>query len=120
MHKVIFRLIVALPLVLTPAVALAGQPVDNYAAKAISTGQYAAAEATLMQRLIVAPADQPALINLGHVYRHTNRVGSANAAFQRVLSRSNIRLTSTKGTPVWSHDVARAGLSGTVEVAMVQ
>jgi hypothetical protein len=120
MSKVISRLIVALPLMLPPSVALAGQPVDNYGAKAIATGQYAVAETVLMQRLAVAPSDQPALINLGHVYRHTNRVGSANAAFQRVLLRSNIRLTSTKGTPVWSHDIARAGLSGTVEVAMVQ
>ena len=91
---------------------------DNYANHAIAAGQYDVAEMQLLKRLVVAPADQPALINLGHVYRHTNRVGSANAAYQRVLARSNVRLTAVDGRPVWSHDVARAGLGGTVEMAM--
>lgn len=101
-----------------PTLAFAGQPVDNYANQAIASGQYAVAETQLLSRLAVAPADQPALINLGHVYRHTNRTTAAHDAYRRVLARSNIRLTAIDGHPVWSHDVARAGLGGTVEVAM--
>lgn len=111
-------LISVISIALTPIVAIAAQPVDNYANRAIAAGQYDIAETQLMNRLAVAPADQPALINLGHVYRHTNRVGSANAAYQRVLTRNNVRLTAVDGRPVWSHDVARAGLGGTVEMAM--
>ncbi len=111
-------LITVVALSLSPIAAIAAQPVDNYANQAIAAGQYAAAETKLMQRLLVAPADQPALINLGHVYRHTNRTAAANAAYQRVLARSNVRLTTVDGRPVWSHDVARAGLGGTVELAM--
>ena len=103
---------------LSPVVAIASQPVDNYASHAIASGQYQTAELQLMNRLAIAPADQPALINLGHVYRHTNRTAAANAAYQRVLSRSNVRLVAVDGRPVWSHDVARAGLGGTVELAM--
>lgn len=103
---------------LTPAIVMAAKPVDNYANRAIAAAQYDIAEMQLTKRLSVAPADQPALINLGHVYRHTNRVASANAAYQRVLSRSNVRLQSVDGRQVWSHDVARAGLGGTVEMAM--
>ncbi len=111
-------LITALGLAFSSMAAQAAQPVDNYANQAIASGQYAVAETKLMQRLLVAPADQPALINLGHVYRHTNRTAAANVAYQRVLSRSNVRLTAVDGRPVWSHDLARAGLGGTVELAM--
>jgi hypothetical protein len=110
--------ITVVTLSLSPVAAVAAQPVDNYANRAIVSGHYDVAETTLMQRLSVAPADQPALINLGHVYRHTNRAAAANAAYRRVLARSNVRLTAVDGRPVWSHDVARAGLGGTVELAM--
>jgi hypothetical protein len=102
----------------SPITAFAVQPVDNYANRAIAAGQYADAETQLIKRLAVASSDQPALINLGHVYRHTNRIAAANTAYQRVLARSNVRLKAVDGRSVWSHDVARAGLSGTVEMAM--
>ena len=111
-------LISVMLLSLSPTLAMAGQPVDNYANQAIASGYYAVAETQLMSRLALAPSDQPALINLGHVYRHTNRTTAAHNAYRRVLARSNIRLTAIDGHPVWSHDVARAGLGGTVEVAM--
>jgi cytochrome c-type biogenesis protein CcmH/NrfG len=111
-------LITVVALSLSPIVAIASQPVDNYATQAIASGQYGVAETQLMSRLAVAPSDQPALINLGHVYRQTNRTTAAHDAYRRVLARSNIRLTAVDGHPVWSHDVARAGLGGTVEVAM--
>ena len=105
-------------LIVSSPVLAATQPVDNYGYAAIATGEYTLAENRLVERLSVAPSDQPALINLGHIYRHTNRLAQANSVYVRVLARSNVRLMATDGSIVWSHDVARAQLGGTVELAL--
>jgi tetratricopeptide (TPR) repeat protein len=104
----------AAALLSTSAVA---NPVDNYAASAIKSADYAQAESALRQHLGRAPADQPALLNLAYVYRHTARHREANALYSRVLNRGDVLVTKADGTPVSAHYVARAGLTGTVSIA---
>lgn len=93
-------------------------PVDNYAAGAIGRSDFAGAEGVLIERLRVAPADHPALLNLAHVYRHTGRTREANALYARVLNRSDVLLAKSDGSPVSAHEVARAGRTGTVTIAL--
>lgn len=114
MKSLLISLLVAAPLS-TVAVA---NPVDNYAASAIRASDFTTAETQLNARLQRVPVDRVALINLAHVYRHTARAREANMLYARVLDRQDVQLETTDGTPVWSHDVARAGLRGTVSIAM--
>ncbi len=117
MKKALILTLVAAPLAAIPTIALAGSPVDNFGVQAIQASDYALAEARLQARLAVAPSDPPALLNLGYVYRHTARPREANAAYARVLQRSNVALTAMDGRVVRSHDLARAGLGGEVLLA---
>lgn len=114
MKKLLISLLVAAPL----STAAVANPVDNYAADAIQAADFATAEARLNARLQRVPMDRSALINLAHVYRETGRAREANQLYTRVLNRTDVQLETTAGTPVWSRDVARAGLSGTVSIAM--
>lgn len=114
MKKRLISLLVAAPL----STAAVANPVDNYGAAAIQTADFATAETQLSAWLQRAPMDRSALINLAHVYRETGRAHEANLLYTRVLHRSDVQLETTAGTPVWSHDVARAGLGGTVSIAM--
>jgi Flp pilus assembly protein TadD len=102
---------------IAPALAAAA-PVDNYATAAISAADYRTAEARLVERLKVAPADQPALLNMAYVYRHTGRTTDANTLYVKVLNRADVQLTRADGTPVSAHHVARSGLRGTVTIAL--
>ena len=112
--KLLISLLVAAPL----STAAVANPVDNYGANAIRVADFATAESVLNRRLDRAPADHSALINLAYVYQHTARSREANALYARVLNRADVRLRSAAGTPVSSHDVARAGLSGNISIAM--
>ncbi len=110
MNKVIFRLIVGLPLVVAPAVALAGQPVDNYSATALTTAQYHVAVAQLEPIVKRDRADESLLLNLAMAYRHVGRFADANALYRRVLVMEDVELDTATGGTVSSHAVARFGL----------
>lgn len=114
MKKLVISLLVAAPL----STAAVANPVDNYGAHAIQASDFTTAETRLSAWLERAPMDRSALINLAHVYRETGRARDANLLYTRVLHRPDVQLETTAGTPVWSHDVARAGLSGTVSLAL--
>lgn len=114
MKKLVISLLVAAPL----STAAVANPVDNYGATAIQSADLATAEARLNAYLRKAPADQPALLNLAHIYRQTARAHQANTLYQRVLNRSDVLLTTTQGTATSSHAVARAGLTETASFAM--
>ena len=110
MNKVIFRFIVGLPLVVAPAVALAGQPVDNYSATALTTAQYHVAVAQLEPIVKRDRADESLLLNLAMAYRHVGRVVDANALYRRVLVMEDVELDTATGGTVSSHVVARLGM----------
>ena len=110
MNKVIFRLIVGFPLVVAPAVSLAGQPVDNYSATALTTAQYHVAVAQLEPIVKRDRADESLLLNLAMAYRHVGRVTDANALYRRVLMMEDVDLDTATGGTVSSHAMARFGL----------
>jgi tetratricopeptide (TPR) repeat protein len=105
------KALVTLLLVAAPLSPLAAaDPVDNYAAKAVSAGQYRAAIAKLEADLRNDPNDESTLLNLALAYRKTGQHARAVALYERVLKLQNYALDTTRGTPIWSHDVALRGL----------
>ncbi len=110
MNKVIFSLIVAIPLAMTPSVAVAGQPVDNYSANAVMAAKYSVAITTLSGDLVRNPRDESALINLAIALRRTGRVAEAQTLYRRVLALEEVELDTVNGTAMSSHEVARRGL----------
>ncbi len=99
-------LLVATPL----STAAVANPVDNYAAKAVSSGDYASAITTLEAQMRENPNDESTLLNLALAYRKAKRIAEAQALYERVLTLDNYALNTTRGVPMWSHDVALRGL----------
>ena len=83
---------------------------DLHGAAAIQAGDFARAEAILTAEQSGRWTSPETMLNLAHVYRHTDRADAARALYQRVLSESNVLLNVGAARPLWSHDVARAGL----------
>jgi len=108
MNKIAIIALIVLAPVSTSALA---QPVDNYAVTAIADARYASAVARLEAKVKSMPNDETAWINLAIAYRHTGRSDDAVAAYTRVLKLDNVELDTATGQPMWSHDVARAGLA---------
>jgi cellulose synthase operon protein C len=99
-------LLVAAPL----SIAAAAEPVDNYAAKAVVAGDYRAAITTLEGAMRANPTDESTLLNLALAYRKAGRTAEAQALYERVLTLDNYALNTTRGVPMWSHDVALKAL----------
>ncbi len=110
MNKAIFRLIAGVPLALTPVIALAGQPVDNYGTADLVSSKYAAVVATLEPIALRDRSNESVLLNLAMAYRHTGRSAEAATLYRRVLDMDNVELEAVDGTTVLSHVVARRGL----------
>jgi tetratricopeptide (TPR) repeat protein len=105
------KLLVTCWLVVAPLSPLAAaDPVDNYAASAVSSGNYTAAVRTLEAQLREDPQDESTLLNLALAYRKLGRTADASALYERVLTLENFALNTTRGTPMWSHDVALRAL----------
>lgn len=90
--------------------AAVANPVDNYAANDVTSGRYAAAIVTLESKMRENPRDESTLLNLALAYRKANRKAEATALYEQVLALDNYALNTTRGTPMWSHDVALRGL----------
>ncbi len=84
---------------------------DLHAASAISAGDFARAEAILTKERTGRWTAPETLLNLAHVYRHTGRAESARGLYDQVLSDSNVLLNVGSDRPLWSHDLARAGIA---------
>jgi Flp pilus assembly protein TadD len=117
MNKVIFCWIFAFPLLLAPAVTLAGQPVDNYSANALTTAQYEAVVAKLEPVVKRDRNDESLLLNLAMAYRYTGRDAEATALYQRVLALDNAELDTANGGTMWSHAVARRALARPMQIS---
>lgn len=111
MNKVIFRLIVAAPLMFAPAAALAGSPVDNYAANALVSANYQQVVATLEPLAKRDRSDETLLLNLAAAYRNVGRHADADALYRRVLMLEDVELDIATGGSIMSHVVARRGLA---------
>jgi Flp pilus assembly protein TadD len=111
MNKVVFRLIVAAPLMFAPAAALAGNPVDNYAANALSSANYQQVVATLEPLAKRDRSDETLLLNLATAYRNVGRHADAEALYRRVLMLEDVELDTATGGSIMSHDVARRALA---------
>jgi Flp pilus assembly protein TadD len=111
MNKVIFRLIVAAPLMLAPAVALAGNPVDNYSATALAGANYQQVVATLEPMAKRDRSDETLLLNLATAYRHVGRHAEADSLYRRVLLLEDVELDTATGGTITSHAVARRALA---------
>lgn len=96
---------------LSGGVAQAESPASNdYAAAAITSGQFKDAERAL-QPASFADADDPArLINIATVYARTQRMGDARAALIRVQALPAEQLDLANGTSYSSHQIAKAML----------
>lgn len=107
-------------LALTAGAANAGSR-DLHGAAAIRAGDFTKAEAILTAEQSGRWTTPETLLNLAHVYRHTDRVDAARALYERVLSEGNVLMNVGAARPFWSHDVARAGLTqlsgGTTTIA---
>lgn len=97
-------------LALTAGAAHAGGR-DLHAAAAIRAGDFVKAEAILSAEQSGRWTTPETLLNLAHVYRHTDRADSARVLYERVLSDGNVLMNVGAARPLWSHDVARAGLA---------
>ncbi len=117
MNKVIFSLIAALPLGLTTTVALAGQPVDNYASAALTSSQFQAVVAKLEPIVQRDRSDESLLLNLAMAYRHTGRNAEATVLYQRVLAMENAELDTAGGGTISSHVVARRALARPMQLS---
>lgn len=84
---------------------------DIHAAAAIRSGDFAKAELILTAEQAGRWTTPETMLNLAHVYRHTNRADAARVMYERVLTDSNVLMNVGAERPVWSHDVARAALS---------
>lgn len=111
MNKVIFRLIVAAPLMLAPAAVLAGEPVDNYAATALADAKYQQVVATLEPMAKRDRSDETLLLNLATAYRNVGRHADADSLYRRVLVLDDVELDTADGSTISSHTVARRGLA---------
>ena len=111
MNKVFFRSIVAVPLVLASATALAGVPVDNYATAALSTAKFEQVIATLEPIVRRDRSDESLLLNLAMAYRYTGRAAEADMLYRRVLTLDDVELDTANGGTISSHIVARRALA---------
>lgn len=105
-------LVLASALVVTAGAANAGNR-DIHAAAAIRAGEFMKAEAILTAEQSGRWTTPETLLNLAHVYRRTGRADAARALYDRVLANENVMTDVGNDKPLWSHDIARAGLSQT-------
>ncbi|MES2754758.1 MAG: tetratricopeptide repeat protein [Pseudomonadota bacterium] len=112
-----FGLMIAGAIALSATAAHAG---DRHGAAAIQAGDYARAEMILAAEQSGRWTAPETLLNLATVYRHTGRASEARGLYARVLSDSNVLMNVGAPRPLWSHDVARMGmtrLAGTTTLA---
>ena len=100
-------LLVAAPL----SVAAVANPVDNYAATALTEARYDAAVARLEAVVAEDRSDPSALLNLALAYAHVGRHAEARGLYARVLRHDDAVLDTVSGDPVYAHRVARAGMT---------
>lgn len=93
---------------MTLAVPCLAQERTAYAA--ISSGDLAAAEATLDAERAIFPARPELMLNLATVYARSQRPEQARALYQQVLARDEVLLDMADGATVSSHEVARRGM----------
>lgn len=117
MNKVFFRTIVALPLMLTPTVTFAGQPVDNYGTAELASAKYDAVVAKLEPIALQNRSDESVLLNLAMAYRHTGRNAEAAVLYRRVLALDNAELETANGGTIMSHVIARRSLAQRVQLS---
>jgi len=95
-------------LIVPAAVAQTDAQGTDYAARAITSGQFDEAE-RILQPISLADANDPArLINMATVYARTQRYGDARAALQRVRALPAESLELANGTSYSSHVIATA------------
>lgn len=111
-------LILLAPLTALSAAAVAQPPrapmqtgYDPYASSAIERANLADAEQRLERRLAADSGNVPAMLNLAHVLGETDRPAGALFYYERVLGAENRLLEGLDGEPVWSHDLARRGMT---------
>lgn len=109
MRIVLASIVLAAPLMLTPAVQ-AQVRADPYATVAIQTGDYATAEHKLLAERKIFPAKPEVLLNLAAVYSKTGRSGEARAVYDRVLALDPVAMDVADGEVAPSHLVAHRGL----------
>lgn len=74
----------------------------------------AAAVHSLEVELQMSPRDGGVAIELAAAYQRSGRMADANTALRRALTLDNAMLETPTGDAVWSHQVAKRALAGTV------
>ncbi|MEG3176440.1 hypothetical protein U1872_09380 [Sphingomonas sp. RB3P16] len=74
----------------------------------------AAAVRSLETESMISPRDGGVAIELAGAYQRTGRIADANTALRRALTLDNAMLETPTGDAVWSHQVAKRALAGTV------
>jgi len=106
MKTVILSLLVAAPLVATPAAAASNDGQNIAIVTARAGADVRSAEALTR----VLPQDGGAYIELAQAYVLADRPADAAAAYRRALSLDNSMMETRTGNSVWSHNIARAAL----------
>jgi Flp pilus assembly protein TadD len=110
MRFALIELALAAPLALATVPALA-QTGDTNAYGAITSGDYARAEAKLNADLRVHPGRPELLLNLAAVYARTDRVDAARQLYRQVLAQDDVLMDLTPERTAGSHAIAQAGLA---------
>ncbi|WP_232280273.1 hypothetical protein [Sphingomonas sp. PAMC 26605] len=62
----------------------------------------------------MSPRDGGVAIELAGAYQRSGRIADANTALRRALTLDNTMLETPTGDAIWSHQVAKRALAGTV------